>query len=231
MKEYNYVDPDDSIEDSDIIDAETVEVKKIDSIDDAVEEVAHKRRDKSVSSDFAVKLYALGLACGIAIGMGSFTLYHQWKSKPDYVKKEPVSNGPAMIKPSNGIILSEKGHRMLFDGFKEISRKHDGWYDGRVWSGMCEILGNRGDEVLDQNVKKVIDDILSPKTPMGRLLAKYRGPKTAPEPSQQDEDKFGEAYEEYERYQPIIDALFDENYDDETTREERNRGLYKILYQ
>jgi len=217
----NYEPEDDYIEDSDIINVES-EAK---SIDDSNEENGCRRRHKDRGQHFLADCF-MAVVCGIGIGYLGMMAYD--KLTPP---EKPVAKETHGIKPSNGIILSDKGRKMLFDGFKEISRKHDGWYDGRVWSGLCEILGEEGEKIPDANVKKVLDDVLSLQTPMGRLLRKYRGPKKVPEPSQEDEKKFDEIYVEYERYQPIIDALFDENYDNETVREERNRGLYKIFHQ
>src|SRR5574341_1255777 len=138
-----YVDPDDeSIEDSDVFE-EKIQRRYI-----------HEDREPKRKCD-NMRDYIMAFLCGVAIGYFGMMFYE--KHQPPK-KQKPIANETYGIKPSNGIVLSEKGKKMLYDGFKEISRKHDGWYDGRVWSGLCEILGEEGEKIPDANVKKVLDD-------------------------------------------------------------------------
>lgn len=174
-----------------------------------------------------LKDYAMAVAVGVGIGMGAMMFWYE--KKPFYVNTEQAQDW--VEADNNCCLITKKGKKILDDGFKEIGKRYDKWYDGRIWTHMVDMLGTRGEKVPDNNVKKVLDDILSPRTPMGKLLTKYRGPRIVPEPSQQELDQFEELYQEYEAYQPVIDALIDWNHDDETTREERNKGLYKLLHQ
>jgi hypothetical protein len=173
-----------------------------------------------------LKDYAMAFACGVGFGIGIMTF---WYEKRHTFAQEQVAEYVAADRYA--CLVTPKAKKMLDDGFKEISKRYDRWYDGRIWTHLVRVIGEPDEKVPDNNVKKVLDDILSPKTPMGRLLSKYRGPKAVPEPSQLELDQFEELYQEYETYQPVIDALVDWNHDNETTREERNRALYKLFHQ
>jgi hypothetical protein len=178
-----------------------------------------------------LKDYAMAFAFGVGMGMGTMMFLYE---KPLFLKavsaRQEAETKYYDIGPLHNIELSQKGYDTLLQGFKDIGRKR-GWHDSRVWSNWCEILSKTGRQVYDGNVKKLLDEVNNPLSPMAKLLCKYRGPKEAPNPSQEDEERFEDIYQKYEQYQPTIDALLDENHDNELTREERNRGLYKLLHQ
>jgi hypothetical protein len=174
-----------------------------------------------------LKSFAIGVGFGIGVAMF-------WYNGPELIKnfqvRQEVKTNYYDVNPMHDISLSQKGYDTLLKGFKDVGRK-GGWYDARIWSNWCEILGKTDRQVYDGNVKQLLDEVNNPVSPMAKLLCKYRGPKTAPHPSQADEEQFEELCQKYEQYQPTIEALIDENHDDETTREERNRGLYKLFRQ
>lgn len=169
--------------------------------------------------------YLMAFICGIGVGVGVMMYWHEKPRIPEKrIEYETIATSYGEI------ILTEKQEILLRKGLKDIERKN-GWFEMRVLHNWRDILGRHGPQVMDENIKKVIDDTLNPVTPMGRLLNKYRGPKATPQPSQADEEQFDELCQKYELYQPTIDALMDENHDNETTREERNRAVYKLLHQ
>lgn len=178
-----------------------------------------------------LKDYVMAVAVGVGIGMGAMMF---WNEKPSFLKsastRQEVKTNYYDIGVPDGMEMSQKGYDMFYQGFRELGRKHS-WYDGRIWTNWCEILRTTGDKIPDLNVKQLLAEVNNPTGPIAKLSCKYRGPKTASPPSQADEEQFEEIYQKYEQYQPSIDALMDENHDDELTREERNRGLYKLLHQ
>ncbi len=178
-----------------------------------------------------LKDYAMAVAFGVGIGMGAMMF---WYERASFLKIASVRQEAKTtyydVNPMHDIELSQKGYDALLKGFKDVGRR-GGWYDARIWSNWCEILGKTDRQVYDGNVKKLLDEVNNPVSPMAKLLCKYRGPKEPPRSSQSDEEQLEELYRKYELYQPTIDALMDENHDDELTREERNRGLYKLFRQ
>ncbi len=175
----------------------------------------------------SLKNYVMAFVCGVGVGIGLMTFCYEKRHK--FVSQE-VSDEKEVQTVHGRLIFTKNGYVSLEQGHKDLARKY-GWHDSRVWNNWCYILSRQGPNIMEGNIKKVIDDTLNPMTPMGKLLNKYRGPKVAPHPSQTDEEQLEELYSKYELFQPTIEALMDENHDDELTREERNRGLYKLLHQ
>jgi len=199
--------------------------------EDEFEEERVKMRYRHEDKPFKrLKDYAMAVAFGVGIGMGAMMF---WYEKASFLKIASVQEAKTNyydIGIPNGMELSQKGYDALYQGFRDAGKKH-GWYDGRVWMNWCEILRSTGDKVYDANVKQLLTEVNNSTGPIAKLLCKYRGPKKAQNPSQADEEQLEELYQKYERFQPTIDALMDENYDKETTREERNRALYKLFHQ
>lgn len=178
-----------------------------------------------------LKDYAMAVAVGVGIGMGAMMFWYEKSSllKTDAARQEVKANYYDIGIPRE-MEMTQKGYDMLYQGFRELGRRHS-WYDGRIWTNWCDVLRTTGDKVSDLNVKQLLSEVNNPTSPISKLSCKYRGPKTAPQPAQADEERFEELCQKYERFQPSIDALMDENHDDELTREERNKGLYKLLHQ
>ena len=173
-----------------------------------------------------LKDYVMAFAIGVGVGMGAMMFWYDKTHRVEQ-KKETYET----IATNFGeLLLTDKQEQLVRKGLKDIERKA-GWYDKRIRDNWFDILGRHGPNVSDENIKKVIDDTLNPATPIGRLLNKYRGPKVASQPSQSEEEQFEELCQKYELYQPSIDALMDENHDNQLIREERNKGVYKLFHQ
>lgn len=169
--------------------------------------------------------------CGIGIGIGAMSYcYEQKHLMKFFTKNDEVVQEESILTKYGRLNLSKKQYDMLERGLAEVARK-TGWHNAGVWNNWCDILARQGTPVMDANIRKVIDDTLNPFTPMGRLASKYRGPKVAPRPSENDERQLEELISQYEMYQQAIEALMDENYDQDITREERNRAIYKLFHQ
>lgn len=196
--------------------------------DDFEEEHFRRRYHRDDNPLKSLKNYVMVFLCGVGVGIG---LSSCSPKKYFFASQEQEAAEIKSVLTRHGRVeFAEKQYQALEKGLSDLARKY-GWHDGRVWTNWLDILARQGPSVIDGNIKKVIDDTLNPMTPMGKLLNKYRGPKVAPHPSQADEEQLEELYSKYELFQPTIDALMDENHDDELTREERNKGLYKLLHQ
>jgi hypothetical protein len=180
-----------------------------------------------------LKDYAMAFAIGVGVGMGAMMGWYETHKLYGVNRKQPEKSAvyETVLTNYGEVHLTQKQiDLMVKRGLSDIERKN-GRFDTRILDNWYEILCRQGPRVIDEQVKKLIDETLNPATPMGKLLNKYRGPKSAPEPSQADEERYEELCQKYELYQPSIDALMDENHDNELTREERNKGLYKLLHQ
>ena len=163
----------------------------------------------------------IALAFSIGIEAAGVWFYYTKIHGKDYVE----------IENSDSIKATNQGKRMLTQTFDEISEKHNGWRDDRIWTTLCNLVANDEDIATTERIREVSDTILDPKTPMGKLLRPYRGPCPPVKPAEDENAQFERMYQQHWKYHRIIDALMDANYDHKVSEEEHAKALHKILHQ
>ncbi len=102
--------------------------------------------------------------------------------------------------------------------------------DVRAREALDELIDKNQDGVVSaEEARDIVDVVFNPDSPIGRLWFRYDGPEPPIRPSYEDLHKIKGLYKRFERFEPVIRHLVDEDGDLHHSVDELYRAAYKVL--
>jgi hypothetical protein len=160
------------------------------------------------------------------IGFGTATAVFTQSPLKDFLKRE--AEYTTIETPSGKFLCTKKARRLLENVKYELSLKAE--LGKSRFSSLVESV--RDDDCLsEEHLEGLLGMVRDERSPVSRLLDKYKGPSILPEPSLDDSVRLRRLYIQYGQYRAFLLSLSDEDSDGHISELENYRAVYKLLHQ
>ena len=181
------------------------------------------------------KNYAVAFLVGVGITISSnMYLNNQARQEQRQERREPQKER------NDYVTIEELGLRQTMYGTENASRL---WRQTRYELATHMKFGPSGttivalsevichDHIVDESrLEQVLEMIRDDRTPIAKLIQKYKGPNPAPEPTEEDKARVRQIFDRNKEYRGLMETLIDEDSDHVQTEEERYKAIYKLLH-